>query len=222
MFAMKTKSDLIIPHSREESKPAFLERFLYLPKRGFDHKGASKIDWNHLFDRPAPIYVEVCSGNGQWIGEQAKERRDLNWVAVELDFARARKIWLKSFREDLPNLYVVCGEGITFLTHYVERGSVSEVFVNFPDPWPKRRHAKNRLIQAPFVSAVRDVLHERGCVTLATDDPPCRAQMEEQFGTELELISSEQDVASYGDSFFASLWKSKGKNLFYLKYRKKS
>jgi tRNA (guanine-N7-)-methyltransferase len=108
------------------------------------------------------------------------------------------------------------------LRHYAPLESVAEAFINFPDPWPKRRHAPNRLIQAPFAENLKMALKKGGSATLATDDLPYKEQMVQVFSAGWDPILAEQNMPGYGDSFFASLWKSKGKELFYLKYRKKN
>jgi tRNA (guanine-N7-)-methyltransferase len=221
---MKTKKDLLIPFSWEERRPVFLERFFYIPKKYEEHAKIERLDWETLFGNDRPVYLELCSGNGQWIGEKAKAHPEVNWAAVEFRFDRARKIWLKAFRESIPNLYVICGEAATFLQWYAAKASVTQAFVNFPDPWPKLRHAKHRLIQAPFLEELAEVVQGGGRATFATDDEPYRDQMVR----ELSLVSSwkpvfdtpyyRSDWASYGDSFFASLWKGKGRNLYYMQY----
>ncbi|HEY4255056.1 MAG TPA: hypothetical protein VGM34_01750 [Chlamydiales bacterium] len=218
---MKTKKDLIIPFTWEERRPVFLERFFYLPKQ-YDH-GA----WDEQFvweETTQPIYLEICSGNGQWIGEQAQKRPDIYWVALEMDFARARTIWLKIHREKIPNLYVVCAEALTFLEHYAPAQSVSHAFVNFPDPWPKRHHAKHRLIKAPFAERLKTAMKPEGTVTLATDHAPYRDQMIQTFNAAPGWASRpiSMDPASYGQSFFAALWQGKGKSIHYLRYAHES
>ena len=211
---MKTKQDLRIPFSWEERYPVYLERFFYIPKQ-FDHR-EQRLAWRDLFGNDRPIYLELCSGNGQWISEKAKQNPSINWVAVELRFDRARKIWLKSFRENLSNLYTVCGEGATFLRYYAPPKSIERAFINFPDPWPKLRHAKHRLVQAPFVALLAQVVCNR--VTLATDDTPYREQMIQEFAKVASWQREADPQEDYGDSFFANLWKDKGKILHYLQF----
>jgi len=211
---VKTKQDLCIPFSWEERHPICLERFFYLPKQ-FDHQ-EQRLAWRDLFGNDRPVCMELCSGNGQWIGERAKQYPSINWVAVELRFDRARKIWLKSFRENLPNLYTVCGEGATFLRYYAPPKSVERAFINFPDPWPKLRHAKHRLVQAPFISVLAQTVQSR--VTLATDDAAYREQMIQEFAKEPSWQREVDPQEDYGDSFFANLWKNKGRLIYYLQF----
>ncbi|MDE3045664.1 MAG: tRNA (guanosine(46)-N7)-methyltransferase TrmB [Verrucomicrobiota bacterium] len=214
---MKTKEDLFIPFSWEERRPIFLERFFYMPKN-YEYQ-EQRFQWAELFGNEKPVHLEICSGNGQWIGERALQQPEVNWVGVELRFDRARKIWLKSFRENIPNLQVICGEGGAFLRCYAPPASVSQVFINFPDPWPKPRHAKHRIIQVPFLEALHAVVRSGGRVTLATDDVPYRDQMISEFSQVKGWKRIEEtDWSSYGDSYFANLWKGKGRTIYYLQY----
>lgn len=177
------------------------------------------LNWEEMFGNGKPVHLEICSGNGQWIGERALQQPGVNWIGVELRFDRARKIWLKSFRENIDNLQVVCGEGNGFLHYYAPPQSVQQVFINFPDPWPKPRHAKHRIIQVSFLEALKRVVRVGGRVTLATDDVPYRDQMIEEFSkvTGWKRIE-ETDWGFYGDSYFANLWKTKGRTIHYLQY----
>jgi len=223
-MSLKTKKDLRIPFTWDERRPILLERFFYLPKQ-YDHQD-SWLSFSDpaIFGNDKPVYLELCSGNGQWIGEQARLHPEINWVAVEMRFDRARKIWLKSFREEIPNLYVACAEGAAFLRHYIKPGSITQSFVNFPDPWPKRCHGKHRLIWAPFLELLGRAMKDGGFSTMVTDDAPYRDQMIREFAKvrqwkpEFAAPFYQTEWASYGDSFFGDLWKGKGRESFYMKY----
>jgi tRNA (guanine-N7-)-methyltransferase len=215
----KTKKDLKIPYTWDERRPVFLDRMFYIPKV-YDHTGQNQLNWADLaiFGNKNPVCMEICSGNGQWIRDRAIAQPEKNWVAVEMCFERARSIWLKIHREKIPNLYVICAEATAFVNHYVQMQSIEQGFVNFPDPWPKRCHAKHRLIWAPFVQSLQKVIQNQ--MTLATDDETYYLQMVAEFtkaGGWKKLLFEPSDEV-YGDSFFADLWKQKGKTIFYLQY----
>jgi tRNA (guanine-N7-)-methyltransferase len=227
-MSLKEKKDLRIPFTWEKRRPVLLERFFYLPKQ-FDHK-EMHLNFSDplIFGNERPVYVELCSGNGQWIGEQARKYPEINWVAVEMRFDRARKIWLKTFREEIPNLYVACAEGAAFLRYYVKAASVTKSFVNFPDPWPKRCHGKHRLIWASFLQLLGQAMKQEGVATMVTDDAPYRDQMIREFAKagcwkpEFSAPFFQTEWDSYGTSFFADLWKEKGREFFYMKYQNAS
>src|SRR5579863_3755958 len=132
------------PFPWEGRRPMIHDRILYVPEY-YDHHGDYQFPgWlsAEVFGREAPIEVEYCSGNGAWIVEKALKDPSRNWVAVEMQFERVRKIWSKIHNLNLKNLLVVCGEALTFTRYYVPKGSFAAAYVNFPDPWPKAKHAK--------------------------------------------------------------------------------
>lgn len=212
---------LHIPFSWAERRPAWLDQFLYIPKAYELHA-----DWPilPLFGNDAPICIEYCSGNGQWIVEKASQDPGRNWIAVEHQFIRAKQIWTKGRKLGLSNLYVVCGDALAFTRYYILENSVEEIFVNFPDPWPKRHHARHRLIQPSFLDALARIVQGRGM--FVTDDPPYAAQMVQVVGGSADWQFSLKaphycsEWPGYGSSFFEALWKQKGKTLHYIPFER--
>ncbi len=213
---MKTAKDLIIPFTWAERVPILLDRFFYIPGR-FDHYEKEF----PFFDQERPVIIEYCSGNGQWIGERAKQSPNINWIAVEKQFERARKIWLKMQRENLLNLCVVCGEGEIFTRYYAPQAS--EIYVNFPDPWPKRRHSKNRLVHSGFINELLDIVVAGGKATCVTDHADYALEMQREFTKcpEWKFLFFVNEWPDYGRSFFNDLWKQRGRTIHYLSYEKK-
>ncbi len=223
---MKTAKDLRIPFTWADRRPIVLDRFFYIPALYDKHEELGPIDWRDWFGNDHPVYIEYCSGNGQWIGERALQNPHLNWVAVEKRFDRARKIWLKLHRENIPNLFVVCGEAQVFTRYYPPKGSVFHFFVNFPDPWPKHRHAKHRLIQKQFLEEAARIVVPNGKATFVTDDWPYASQMLAElqncppWNPLLPAPHYTKDWSDYGSSFFAELWKEKGRSFHFIPFEK--
>lgn len=204
------------------------DRVWYVPSHYTEYDKFSFPGWTHpeIFNNAKPIKVEYCSGNGAWIAERALREANSNWVAVEMKFKRARKIWSKVKNHQLDNLLVVCGEGHTVTQNYFPDSSVSEVFINFPDPWPKRRHAKNRIVQDAFIQQLHRILMPGGTLTLVTDDMDYSNNM-------IEILNACGGLNSrfaapyfltewphYGSSYFEQLWIEKGKQIRYHHYCK--
>lgn len=212
---MKTAKDLIIPFSWEDRHPVLLERFFYVPAK-FPYV-AETIPF---FEMAKPVMIEYCSGNGQWIGERAKQNPHLNWLAVEKKFERARQIWLLSYRENLPNLVVACSEGLVFTRYYAPRAA--EIFINFPDPWPKLRHAKHRIVRKEFLNELSKIVDSRGRATCVTDDPGYAREMVQQFAAcpDWKFLFNLNEWPEYGKSFFNDLWKKRGRNIHYVCHEK--
>lgn len=221
----------------KDIKPAFTweercitlqQNILHLPDNlpSYSHHSTPSFDSPAIFNRKAPLYVEYCSGNGAWIIEKAIQNPDYNWIAVEKQFGRAAKIASKAINRDLKNLLVVCGQAEIFSEFFLSNESVSEIFINFPDPWPKKRHAKHRLMKAPFVKDIVRTLLPKGSFWFVSDDWP-------YFESTLNILLEERlmdsafpapfyitDLKEYGDSYFKELWKEKGRTIHYQNFIK--
>lgn len=214
---MKTAKDLKIPFSWAERKPILLERFFYVPTHY-----AYEPEVIPFFETEAPVVIEYCSGNGQWIGDRAVQNPNVNWLAVEKRFERARQIWLRIQREGITNLSVVCGEALVFTKYYAPK--TKEAYVNFPDPWPKLRHAKHRLVRHEFLEELSKIMDVGGMITCTTDDANYAAEMRSEFAkcAGWEPLFFGHDWPGYGKSYFNDLWCQKGRIINYLSYEKKA
>jgi tRNA (guanine-N7-)-methyltransferase len=223
---MKKASELRIPFTWAERHPVLLERCLYIPGHYDKHDRWERVAWSdpRLFGNDQPVVIEYCSGNGEWISRRAKQNPHLNWVAVEKRFDRSRKIWARQQRESIANLFVICGDAVDFTRHYIPLQSVSEIFVNFPDPWPKRRHAEHRLIRKAFLDEVEKVMIPSGKAILVTDDLPYATQMldaaahQSRWRPLFPAPHYATEWPDYGTSFFCDLWREKGREIYFLHY----
>jgi tRNA (guanine-N7-)-methyltransferase len=134
-----------------------------------------------LFPAAQPLEVELGAGDGSFLAAYAAARRDLNFIGVERLLGRLRKIDRKSRRAGLANVRLLRIEANYFMRYLLPRESASAVHIYFPDPWPKRRHWKNRLVDEPFTEVLRAALAPQGIVCLRTDDPPYFEQMLQSF-----------------------------------------
>jgi tRNA (guanine-N7-)-methyltransferase len=128
------------------------------------------ISWEALFGNSAPVHVEIGFGKCGFLLAHAAERPDVNVLGIESARKYYRKGCRKVRRAGLGNLRLILGEALHLFQRYVPEASLQQVFVNFPDPWPKRRHAKRRLLQPAFADALWYALAPGGVVEIATDD----------------------------------------------------
>ncbi|WP_249298997.1 tRNA (guanine(46)-N(7))-methyltransferase TrmB [Neochlamydia sp. AcF65] len=222
-------ADLIPPFPKDNRKVTIHDGIWYLPDRHLAQNHFEFPGWSHpsLFGNDQPVNVEYCSGNGAWIVAQAEAHPHLNWVAIERKFTRVRKIWSKIKNGSLKNLIVVCGEGLMATRTYFPSASIANVFINFPDPWPKLRHAKHRLIQPHFVQELARVMQTDKALTFVTDDISYSQEAIEVFLSAADFksyyshpyFSTEEE--GYGTSYFEELWRSKGKMIRYHRFIKK-
>jgi tRNA (guanine-N7-)-methyltransferase len=211
---MKPK-DLPYPYKWEERRPLLKDNIFYVPEYYFKHKKELFPNLQEYFGNDRPICLEYCSGNGEWILERAQKHPEINWIAVEIWFERVRKIYSKRVNYGVDNLLIISGEGLTFSREYLPEHCLDKVYVNFPDPWPKDRHAKHRIIQRSFVDELKRTVRPEGTVTLVTDNVPYKKQMEYEMQKWPKVNEGHEN---YGSSFFERLWHSHGLTIHHLCY----
>jgi tRNA (guanine-N7-)-methyltransferase len=217
--------DLKSTFTWETRAPLLKDKILYVPSYYSKHEEFSMPPLKEVFGNEAPIHIEYCTGNGDWIIEKAKENSDVNWIAVEQQFERVRKIFSKRENRGVKNLLIVCGEALTFTKYYLLEDSIKKIYINFPDPWPKHRHAKHRLIQGEFIQELSRVVTEGGLSTFVTDDTTYSQSIIKDL-MQSELWSSLYpdphfitNLDGYGYSFFESLWKNLGKDIYHMQFK---
>jgi tRNA (guanine-N7-)-methyltransferase len=141
-----------------------------------------RLDLTTLFSTIQPLEVELGSGDGSFLVNYARLHPERNFLGVERLLGRLRKLDRKARRAGLTNLRGVRIESAYFLEYLLPRQSVTALHVYFPDPWPKRKHRKNRLINARFTEISRQTLAPNGTVYLRTDDADYFNQMTTVFG----------------------------------------
>ncbi len=222
---MKPK-DLKSPFSWKERRVAIQDRVLFVPEYFSDYVSFSFPGFAspEVFGNNNPVRVEYCSGNGSWILDKAENERDSNFVAIEMKFERVRKIYAKMKNRGIQNLFIVCGEALLTTRNYFSKESVQEIFINFPDPWPKKRHAKHRLIRPEFIAEMHRILQKGGQTTVVTDDPVYSDEFIPYFFPLFTPLYEEPfykvNVEEYGSSYFHELWVGKGKEIRYHVFRR--
>lgn len=221
---MKPK-DLKSTFKWETRAPLLKDRILYVPAYYSKHEEHSTPSLKEIFGNENPVYIEYCSGNGDWVLEKAKENPAINWIAVEKQFERVRKIFSKRENRGINNLLIVCGEALTFTKYYLPEDSIQKIYINFPDPWPKHRHAKHRLIQQEFIGQLSRVIVEEGASIFVTDDTTYSQSIIKDLMQSKRWGSIHADpyfitnVVDYGYSFFDSLWRKLGKDIYHMQFK---
>ena len=126
--------------------------------------------WSEVFGRSSPVEVDLGAGDGVYAEARAKRESDRNFVAVERLLGRATKIAKKAIRNQLTNLKILRLESAYFIKNLCAESSLDAITVRYPDPWPKRRHHANRLLQKEFFEDAARAVISGGCIKLTTDD----------------------------------------------------
>jgi tRNA (guanine-N7-)-methyltransferase len=139
------------------------------------------LDAGKVFLRRQPLQVELGSGDGSFLVQYAALHPEWNFIGVERLLGRLRKIERKGQRAGLANLRGIRIEAAYFLEYLLPKNLATALHIYFPDPWPKRKHHKHRLINERFPQLARTALVPGGAVYLRTDDADYFAQMTAVF-----------------------------------------
>lgn len=139
------------------------------------------IDLAKLFPAEQPLEFEIGSGDGSFTLQYALAHPGTNIVALERLLGRITKLDRKGHRAGLKNLRLLRAEAAYVLEYLLPPGTLDAIHVYFPDPWPKKRHHKNRLISEPFPPLAERLLKAEGVVYLRTDNVEYFEQMLEVF-----------------------------------------
>jgi tRNA (guanine-N7-)-methyltransferase len=140
-----------------------------------------RIDVRILFPGNQPLEVELGCGDSSFLVEYARRHPERNFIGVERLLGRLRKLDRKGRRAGLTNLRGIRIESAYFLEYLLPPRSVTALHVYFPDPWPKRKQQKNRLINERFAAVAAQALVAGGRVYLRTDDEDYFEQMVRVF-----------------------------------------
>jgi tRNA (guanine-N7-)-methyltransferase len=135
------------------------------------------LDLPVLFGRTAPLVVEVGSGMGEATAAMAGADPDRDVLAVDVHVQGLGRLLRRVEDEGLSNVRVAEGDAVVLLRDMLPSGSVDEVRVYFPDPWPKARHVKRRLVSPAFADLVASRLRPGGLLHVATDWAPYAEQV---------------------------------------------
>ena len=176
-----------------------------------------------IFTSRQPLEIEIGAGDGSFLVAYAKAHPEINLIGLERLLGRLRKIDRKARRAGLENIRLLRLEAAYFVQYLLPFGSVRAFHIYFPDPWPKRRHWKNRLINPEFTQLIHSALEHGGVVHLRTDDRPYFTQMIEVFGNNsaFEKIETQPELLAVITDFERN-FHSRGVATNHASYRRKS
>ena len=137
-----------------------------------------------IFGRAAPLVLEIGSGMGETTAAIAQARPDADFIAVEVHGPGIGSLLNRIEALQLRNLRVIRHDAVEVLERMIADGSLAAIHLFFPDPWPKKRHHKRRLVQPDFAALAARKLAPGGALHAATDWPDYAEHMDEVFSRE--------------------------------------
>ncbi|MBI5974272.1 tRNA (guanosine(46)-N7)-methyltransferase TrmB [Staphylococcus canis] len=190
-----------------------------------EHPDVVDLDATHAkavrewFDNDNPIHIEVGSGMGKFITTLASKNPQVNYIAIERDKNVMIRVLDKVLDQNLTNIKLLCNDAI-ILTDYFKAHEIERIYLNFSDPWPKKRHAKRRLTYHTFLEIYQHILIEDGDIHFKTDNRGLFAYSLEsmsQYGmffTQINLNLHEEDEGDNIPTEYEYKFSEKGSRIY--------
>lgn len=154
-----------------------------------------KLDFRKIFGNDNPVVMEIGFGMGTSTARIAAANPNINYIGIEVFLYGFSKLMLEIQNKGLKNVRVMRFDAVQVLTDMIEDSSVSGFHIFFPDPWPKKRHSKRRLIQPEFAQLLSSKLKEGGYIYCVTDWQEYADQMLEVFDGVKTLVNPHNGFA---------------------------
>lgn len=175
-----------------------------------------------LFGREAPYVVEIGFGNGDFLCGLASAEPESNLVGVDTSPSCVVRAYRRIGRRKLTNVRVFAGTGEFIVRNVIPDGTLERVYVNFPDPWPRRRHKGRRLLTRSFFELLAHRLTHAGSLLLTTDhEDYCRFACEQAERARCYLSVEEPPPKEILGTRWAQRWLEAGRPIFHFRFEKK-
>lgn len=125
--------------------------------------------WTEIFGNDNPIHVEVGSGKGRFVTGMAAQNPDINYIGIDIQLTVLSYALDRVLESGLPNIKLLQVDGSS-LTNYFALAEIDRLYLNFSDPWPKKRHEKRRLTYKSFLDTYKEILPDKGEIHFKTDN----------------------------------------------------
>jgi len=192
--------------------------------RGEDITGLT--DWSRIFGNDNPLALEIGCGIGDFIAKTAADFPERNFIAIDYYNKGCDKTCRRLEKHGITNVRVLRVEAREFITEHIPEHSLCAVYINCPDPWPKKRHRKRRLVNSAFVEFLKSYMMSGADFYFATDfedyGEDVSGFMPQQQGFRNMLLPdlSRNDLDGYHRSKYMMKFMAEGKRIHFVHYRK--
>ena len=170
-------------------------------------------DWKTVFGRRAPMVLEIGFGMGETTAAIAAAHPGTDYLGIEVHTPGVGSLLKRIAESNLTNLRVIQHDAVEVVRDMIEPGTLAGIHIFFPDPWPKKRHHKRRLIQTPFIALLASRLAPGGYLHCATDWEEYSRQMLEVLCGEPLLSNTAETYAPRPDYRPLTKFEQRGLNL---------
>ncbi|WP_264738801.1 tRNA (guanosine(46)-N7)-methyltransferase TrmB [Cytobacillus firmus] len=204
---------------RQRNKPWAKDKLAEYPQYVISEPEKYKGKWKEAFDKDQPLHIEIGTGKGRFITGMAKVNPDTNYIGIELAESVIVTALDRIIEDELPNVKLL-NVNANDLRDYFEKGEVNRVYLNFSDPWPKKRHAKRRLTYRSFLEIYEDILGDKGEIHFKTDNQglfESSLMSFSEYGMLLTFVSLDLHNSDYEGNImteYEEKFSSKGSRIF--------
>ncbi len=197
-------------------------------KEYFLLEAESLLDYKKIFGNENPVHLEIGCGKGEFIHALPPKRPNINFLGIELKMKRVLMILKKIDEENHSNVRIMKLFVDAKVTEIIPAESLDVIYIQHPDPWPKRRHHKHRLIQQDFIDSLYKILKPGGTVELSTDHADYAMWIVDEFAQRKDFESLYTDgftrVSPYKDehieTYFEKVNADIGNEPYFMHYKK--
>ncbi len=152
------------------------------------------IDFKEIFGNDNPLHMEIGCGHGDFLVEKSLKNPNVNFLGIEPRWRRVNSIMKKINHIDNNNVRIVSEYVDKSITNFISANIFERIYIIHPDPWPKRRHHKNRLIQQNFLDALSSLLQKDGIVQISTDHTGYSEWMMKEFSRHKDFECHKEEL----------------------------
>lgn len=186
----------------------------------------SRPDWEELFGNRNPLNLEIGFGVGNFIIEMGIREPNENFIGIDFYHKGIRKVITRIAKYEICNARIVYGDAKEKIPLLFNPEELDQVYINFPDPWPKKRHHKRRLIKPGFIKVLAEKLNSGGEIHIATDHEAYAMEILDFFEKE-PTLKNKNDLGAFRSqkegipkSKYEKKFISAGERIFYLEFKK--
>ncbi|MEA2096571.1 MAG: tRNA (guanosine(46)-N7)-methyltransferase TrmB [Candidatus Cloacimonadota bacterium] len=183
------------------------------------------LDFHEIFGNKHPVHIEIGSGRGEFLLRIAQQNPKINLIGIDLKEKRVKTIFRKLYKEKLKNVRIIKiflnEETIKFLPP----NSIETIYLQHPDPWPKKKHFHRRIIQSEFINILHKLLIKGGIVDIATDHEDYAFWIVDHFAERKDFTSiykkgfTREPEIGHIETYFEKTKREEGFEPYFMKYR---
>ena len=171
--------------------------------------------------------LEIGCGNGKFIVELAMNNKDKYFIGIEYSYKAAKKAVSKAYKRNIKNLTIIFGEANNVIDKYLKgKYYFDKIYLNFPDPWPKKKHAHRRIFTKGFLDKMHTILKDDGIFYSVTDDDNYALEIMNPIYMEASKFRNVLDseyvhkLEGYGVTLYEEKMRAVGHNIYFFAHSK--